>query len=464
MNIDVCLVLDNPKRDLRGTVLLAYQLAKARLRVAIVPMYVQGTDLTLLNAKIVVLNYARHSNKALINAYKDAGIHVAVLDTEGGILSKSGLRSPSNWALSIKQTDLAGKLDKYFFWGSEVEQAFRMSSGIDLEKMHVTGCPRYDLCVLPWSQLLAYHRKNHILVNTNFSAINPAFTESHEKERVIFSSLGWDAEYIENLFSGLQALFPHYLDAVEKLATDLPDRLIQVRPHPFENRRTYESRFAHCPNIVVDGEGDPLNAIAQADCVVHLNCGTSVDAILLGKTPISMEFLNNEILRNHSPLPSELSCPATSQDHLLEMVKSQTARDAVFDLKSARKKIEPWFYCSDGKAAERITSVLTSYLIDPNNVFFPRGGFRQALRGGRKSGSIGQRVQGFACMLIGSKWVFKLRELVQPARKDKILDPKVVTKLMQQYALYDDGPQFTSRHARHPVNGMPMATVVIEAV
>ena len=64
-------------------------------------------------------------------------------------------------------------------------------NGRDPERLEVTGCPRYDYCSAPWSALLEYIERDFVLVNTNFSAINPQFSRSAEDEIEVFIRTGW---------------------------------------------------------------------------------------------------------------------------------------------------------------------------------------------------------------------------------------------------------------------------------
>ena len=148
--------------------------------------------------------------------------------------------------------------------------------------------------------------------------------------------------------------------AVAELAASQPDCCFLVRPHPFEDAMLYEKRFKGLDNVVVDGEGDVLNVIAHADCVLHLNCGSAVETVLLGKIPISMEFLNTGTMRRHASLPSQLSCLATSMEDLSLLVRDAALRAARFDADSARARIEPWFHSIDGCASARVAEILAA--------------------------------------------------------------------------------------------------------
>lgn len=452
----VSLIVDNPKRDMRGVVLTAYHLSRLGCRTSIVPLYAQGYDIPNIAPDVVLLNYIRQSNSELAASYRKAGMCVAVMDTEGGILSRKGLREPNNWAKSLKDTGLSALVDQYFFWGNAVYQAFVEHGGFAEEQLQVTGCPRYDLCSRPWNSLLEYKRDGFVLVNTNFSAINPAFTESGDTEKKIFQSLGWSDAYVDAWFGEIERVFPRYLDEVEALALALPTETIVVRPHPFENIRLYQQRFAGVANIEVDGQGDVLNMIHAAKCVIHLNCGTAVDALLQRKIPVSLEYLNTALLLDHTPLPSGLSLKPGSREELVEIVKGLIDNTVDFDHDAAFGKVEPWFYKTDGHASERVAEALA--VIPRRNA---RPNFMTAVCGGRSSPSVLQLLQGVTATVFGSHFVTVVRSKIAASRRGKEIRPRDVQILLDKYALSCGGPKFLAKFARSRLTGAPMSTIEI---
>lgn len=452
----IAIVVDNPRRDLRGMVLLAHQFAKRGAECFLVPMYQQGYDLPLLAPDMVVLNYARESNRSLLECYRELGISVAVLDTEGGVLSESGFDSPSNWARSFRQSGLSSLVDYYCFWGHAVHDAFVRHSGMDAANLCVTGCPRYDLCNPPWDAMLTYPRRGFVLVNTNFSAINPAFTRSHEHEQQLFLQQGWEADYVRRLFAELQEVFPRYLAAIKSVATALPDRTVQIRPHPFENDTVYREYFAGVPNVVVDGAGDIFNALRGADSIVHLNCGSSIDAIRMGKAPISMEFLNTEVMRRHAPLPSRVSCHARDLADLAALISDEPLRSSRYDLAGARREIEPWYFLSDGRAAERVAEFLLAAVRGKQGT--ARKSLGAAFRGGRARPSPRQFLLGGASLAAGSHFASLAVDRMHEARQHKRLDQDFVADLVGRYRELGGGPALRVDRLRSPLAGQPLST------
>jgi surface carbohydrate biosynthesis protein len=453
------LVVDNPKRDLDGLALLAYQLACAGLPSALVPLYQQGVELPLLGVRAAVVNYARLNNRGLLEGYRTRGIAVYVLDTEGGVLSDAGRYTPENWASWLRESGLNALVDEYFCWGSAVASAFRELSGIAPERIHVTGCPRYDYCEPPWRDTLHFHLSDHVLVNANFSAINPSFTHGEDAERRAFRAAGFDDAYVDPLLAELHTAFEGFLQAIEQLADALPRQQILIRPHPFEDARVYTERFGERANVVVDGRGNVLNAIASARCVVHLNCGTAVESVLLGKMPVCIDYLNTERLIANTPLPRRISARPQSVDALIETVaRGDEAREYPFaELRS--RYIEPWFHTADGLAAQRVVSLLQSRTAH----LPPVRSYSLSLNGGYSRPTAGQRLQGWAANLLGPAVAARLRAWREPSRRAKAFTAEQVDGVLRALDRVSGTSRgVAARTARHPLSGRPMSSVLVE--
>ena len=117
------LVVDHPKRDLPGAVMLGYQLARRGVSVVLVPMYEQAVDVPRLGLDALVVNYARPVNLDLMRSFAKAGLALYVLDTEGGVLAEKGGNSPSAMAEYVKASGYANILSGYFCWGSRLHDA-----------------------------------------------------------------------------------------------------------------------------------------------------------------------------------------------------------------------------------------------------------------------------------------------------------------------------------------------------
>jgi len=457
----VGIIVDNPIRDLPGCILVARDLARQGVEPVLVPLYQQGTDVPLMGLDAVLLNYARLNNLPLMRTYRDLGIALFVLDTEGGVLSEAGADSPENWARSARQNRIHEIVDGYFFWGSRVQEAFVRESGIVADRLRVTGPPRYDMCSPKWRQMLQARRQGYVLVNTNFSAINPLYTVTAEAEKNAFQAAGWKREYIDQFLADLREVFERYLCELERLIRDCPEQTFVVRPHPFEARDLYRRRFVGYPNVVVDPSGSIFNVIHNASCVLHLNCGTAVESVLLGKLPVSLEYLNTDIQRRHTPLPSHISFGVESYADLKRVIGDIGRTAATFDFDAIKREyIRPWFHDVDGHASQRVAEELLS-ILRHNGGGPRRTGWVASLRSSSPDPSLKQRLQGVVNNALGSKHGAAVRNLANPEWRHKAFGAKDVRELLAMFDRVDGAavPSLAVTHAHHPLTRLPLASI-----
>ena len=242
-------VVDHPKRDLAGAVLAAYQLTARGASVVIVPMYEQGVDVPRLGLDALVVNYARDANLDLMRGFSKAGLPLYVLDTEGGVLAEKGGNSPPAMAAYVRNSGYADILSGYFFWGSRLHAAFTDHRTMPPDRLHLTGCPRFDFAAPRWRKLLDSERRGYLLVNANFPLVNSRFSSNPGAEREAMIRAGWDGGYIDRFLADLKQVFANYLVEIGRLAAARPDRAILVRPHPFESEEVYRTALARHPNV-----------------------------------------------------------------------------------------------------------------------------------------------------------------------------------------------------------------------
>ena len=451
-------IVDHPKRDLSGAVMMARALAERGWETALIPLYDQAVDVPLLGLDALVVNFARDVNSAMVRGYRDLGIPVWVLDTEGGVLAERGGNSPPSLARYVRESGYAKLLSGYLFWGSTLKCAFAEDSGMDPERLVVSGCPRFDFASPRWRSLLDYPRRDYILFNANFSLVNPRFSKSAEHEVATLAVNGWDASYVERLCADMRLVLQDFIETIRQVAEHFPDRHILVRPHPFERAAIYSERLADLPNVEVNGEGNVLNVLANAACLVHLNCGTAIEAILLDRLPISLEFINREATRGHSTLPSKVSFPVHSLDQLFETIKGLDGASRAFDFAARhRDHVEPWFGPNDGHAAERVAEAVTGAVQAAGT---GKPSLMAALRSSRLSPRLAQIAQASIANLIGTRAWSRLRARVQARRADKLIDLAAVRQIAESLSA-SGGTVLATEHARHPVSGGRLSSILV---
>jgi surface carbohydrate biosynthesis protein len=455
------LVVDHPKRDLPGAVMLGYQLARRGVSVALVPMYEQAVDVPRLGLDALVANYARPVNLDLMRSFAKAGLALYVLDTEGGVLAEKGGNSPPAMAAHIKGSGYAEILAGYFFWGNRLHDAFLAEGTMKPEQLHLTGCPRFDFAAPRWRALLDGEPRGYLLVNANFPLVNSRFTGKPGGEREAMVRAGWDGAYVDRFITDLRQVFANYLAEIDRLAAARPDRSILVRPHPFESEDVYRNALARHANVLVDGTGSVLDRIRNAAAIVHLNCGTAVESVLLGKLPLQLEYLNTPTTAGHAALPARVSRSVTSFDELLGAIDHIDSETETFDFAAVHAAdIAAFFHLNDGQAADRVADVLTRARGTPR----PYVSLLATVKGTRDKPSVGQVVKGAASAVLGSAVTERLRSQVNPARRDKRIEPIFVKSLLQRIAAHDRASpsQFTARRAHCAATGLPLASIAIE--
>jgi surface carbohydrate biosynthesis protein len=451
-------VVDHPKRDLPGGAMLAHALGRLGIETALIPLYDQAVDVPLLGLDALVVNYARPVNLELVRGYRDAGLPVWVLDTEGGVLADDGANSPDRLATYMRDSGYAKLLAGYFFWGSILHEAFIRHSGMPRDRLHLTGCPRFDFTAARWRSLLDFHRDGYVLVNMNFPLVNPLFAKSTNAERETLVAAGWQPEYVDRLIDDSGKILAGFVSLVQGLSRRHGALQFLVRPHPFENADHYRSAFAGLANVVVDGQGSVLNVIQHSCCILHINCGTSIESVMLGKLPLSLEFLNTKHMANHSSLPSRVSMPVTSTSELDTLLADLPAANARFDFRRRYDDlIRPWFHLNDGDAAARIATRLDA----ATGIRANRVSVRRSMASSRLRPSLMQRLQAIAGNVAGSYNVSRMRARHAPQRQAKRLDAAFVDTLLAAIGTVDTQSRCRAQRARHPVTGLPLASLLV---
>jgi len=458
------LIVDHPKRDLEGVVLTAYALARRGAEAVIIPMYYQGVDIPCLGLDAVVMNYTRTANKALIARYAQAGIKVFVLDTEGGVLAETGGNSPPALARRLREEGYGGLLAGYLFWGSRLKDAFAAEGVLSPERLHVTGCPRFDFAGPPWRAYLDAERRGYVLVNANFPLVNPRFSGSAGHERESMVAAGWDGAYVDRLLADTKGVFARYLETVRSVIAARPNLSFLVRPHPFERKEPYLEAVRGLSNVIVDGTGSVLSVIHNSRAILHLNCGTAVEAVMLGKLPVQMEFLNTTATAGHARLPARVSHTAGSLDALLAVLDDLDGATVRFAFDALYKEhIHPFFHDNDGRAGDRVADTLMCEITKHAKVrrWHSLGA---SLMGSRANPGLGQVANGVVSVMLGSAATAALRALMSPARADKIFTVEQVEAILARIAAQDGkGGSFAVRRHHGGLLQLPLASLQVRA-
>jgi surface carbohydrate biosynthesis protein len=358
----ICLIVDNPLRDLEGMVLLGRQLAAKGATATLVPMYEQGFDVPALRPDLVLVNYTRPNNADLIKSYKRAGILVGVLDTEG-----IGGKNPDQFAEMVKSVGCTDLVDLYCVWGQAQHAAFLRHGTVAAELIRTTGCPRYDFCAAPWRAALPKPSiaPGYVLINTNFPVANPRFSNSSSDELEAMVQAGFSREFSRQFIADAGNAYRSVLETSVRLAKHFSDVQFVLRPHPFENIGSYDA-LAELPNFHVRQEGTSLEWISNASLLVHMNCSTAIEATMLKVEPLSTEWFNTPALRLEAA--SGVSRSAGSEADLIELVRhglDGRLPPVAQETETFRSQIiGELFTAVDGASSSRVTRAILDTIAD----------------------------------------------------------------------------------------------------
>ena len=223
-----------------------------------------------------------------VNNMRNHGHKVVSLDAEGLI--------PSNGesSIRIRYGEKTVKMtDRLFFWGSE---QFNNATDVfpEIKKLgSVTGSPVFDY----WRLLKSSHIKQKndgkkiILIATSFSYANHVLGSKQPYQAVRSAGFGiTEKKYIDDmLLDGVlqEATFPYFQAMVERLAREMPDNKIILRPHPTENVEVWKNIANAAENIELQCSGEICPWLLSSDIFIHSNSTAAIEAKFFGKEVIT---------------------------------------------------------------------------------------------------------------------------------------------------------------------------------
>jgi surface carbohydrate biosynthesis protein len=252
---------------------------------------------------------------------RQQGHRIAALDEEGLVY----FDAETYRQLRIFRPSLA-LADLFFAWGDDQAEVTKPAVGELAKRIRLVGNPRFDLLRPELRKaydkdVAALHEQygRILLINTSFSFANSANDASAllktfaqypiEEQRPGFFA-GWTAAQHKVLRS-FQEILP-------QIRERFPEHTIIIRPHPSEGVQLWQELAASLQHTVVIREGNVVPWLLAADVLVHWNCTTAIEALLLGKPAIAYRKEQPDLYEQ--PLPNACSFHATNPDELLDML------------------------------------------------------------------------------------------------------------------------------------------------
>lgn len=351
----VALIVDHPQRDLAGLVLTAFELCQRGIACDLVPLNLQYTELWALAPDFVLLNYLRPFNELVVRQLAEAGIQYGLLDTEGAVFS-----GPDEYAdLNCKDPAVLRGAQCVCMWGPKLADYLVARGTYARAQISVTGCPRFDLYAPGWREAMwDVPPRNggppRILINTNFSIVNPRFTSSAQNIEYYHEQLGWSHEYLAEFTARETTAIGEMIAIARSLADRFPEARVIVRVHPHESPRPYHEGLCGIANAEVNERGPVQLQLFQASAVVQRSCTTAIESALAGAPTLSPRWITPPM---EAPMAEAVSLGCGSPEELaacVDGILSGRHRASDEHERNVAMVLEEWFHVQDGLAFRRV--------------------------------------------------------------------------------------------------------------
>ena len=286
---------------------------------------------------------------------------------------------PAETYYSLRLSPVTVSLVSHLFaWGQENANLFRQYPALpEATPIHITGNPRGDM-LRPeirgyfdeQVELLKKQYGDFILINTNFSDVNPfvpdvgLFLPDDQKGGPAClgqAGKGMSLEFATGLRDHKKAILADFIEMVPAVQRAFPGQTIVIRPHPSEKYDIYNELSARFKNVVVDNSGNIIPWLLACKAMIHNGCTTGLEAYLLRIPAISYLATFNEYYDyDFQGLPTKLSHQCFSLDELLmtlgQILAGETGAAGGMERKAL---IDHYLAAQEGPlACERMVEVL----------------------------------------------------------------------------------------------------------
>ena len=191
--------------------MLAIELKKNNLIPILVPSRIQLFEIKIIKPEIIIINYLRKENESLVRLYKKAGIHIFLLDQEGGAFKSFDFYQETKLSNDEK---LRNMIDGVFNWSKSIQSESIKRNWFAKSKNILTGHPKYDI-YFKLKDESNFSNKNNILLFTSFTLANPRLA-SKNSEVNTWSATGGTRNQLKNMQIQQTESFNIYINQLEK--------------------------------------------------------------------------------------------------------------------------------------------------------------------------------------------------------------------------------------------------------
>lgn len=258
------------------------------------------------------------SEKIYKNIKKYNGL-IANLDEEGGVDYKDSRNLLVRYPKKAMQN-----YDVSFLWGKYQYDILKENNRInESSNVIITGHPRFQLLDKNYHYLyldevneIIKDYGNFILIATNMSLANNIKGNKFIHQNYIKR----EGNFLNKIIKYENEKIDIIVKATIKISKSLNKKII-FRPHPEENKRTYEEYFKNEKNIFIVSNKSVIPWIIASEMVIHPDCTTGVESALIGKPTLSLlPYYDNELT---TEVPIRVSHQFFEIDKLYHFIKQK---------------------------------------------------------------------------------------------------------------------------------------------
>jgi surface carbohydrate biosynthesis protein len=255
------------------------------------------------------------SDKIHDSVKNNQGIIIS-LDEEGGVDFKDSSTISSRYPQKLFQ-----RSDLVFLWGQN-QYAFlnQNRNNLDESKVIISGHPRFEMLKPAFQKIYSDERnkikkiyQEYILFNTNMGFGNNIWGDSFVRD-----NYGSRIKHIETIIRFDKKKIEAYISLIKRISSVYSGNIV-LRPHPEENKTTYIEAFRGLENVKVVFEGSVVPWILGAEVMIHPDCTTGIESLMLGKRSISY-LPPHENENSCTYLPVKLSCECQTEDEVVDLI------------------------------------------------------------------------------------------------------------------------------------------------
>lgn len=225
--------------------------------------------------------YQRNKSERLYDLVRKQNGLIVNLDEEGAIDY-----SDNRTLLRRYSEVLFDSVDKIFLWGEK--QRDLLADKIVSNNVVISGHPRFELLKHEFHYLyqpdvdsLKKKYGSFILINTNMG-----FGNNIRGDDFVLSGYGKWFDNINDIVRFDKKKMEAYISLIKILFKSYKGTII-LRPHPEEDGDFYRRVLSNRKNLIITNTGSVVPWILASEAMVHPDCTTAIESIILGKKPIS---------------------------------------------------------------------------------------------------------------------------------------------------------------------------------